>query len=392
MKDHYDVIVVGAGPAGSLAAKTAAEKGLKVLLLEKRQEIGEPVRCAEAITAKGLASFMEPDPKWISARIRRARFFSPSGRCIEFKDRNTDVAYILDRKLFDRDLARMAASSGADVYTKTQATGLILEHGQVKGITGKRMGEDFQAGAQVVVAADGVESRVARWAGISTTLRRGDIGACVQYHIVHPDIQGDCCEFYSGKGNCPGGYVWVFPKGDGEANVGLGTTLNVHAQKTPINYLDDFIAKKFPGASILQAFSGGVPVSRRLKRISTGGLVLVGDAGRLSDPATGEGILNGMISGQIAGNVIAAAIASGDVSADMLKRYDDEVYQHMGSVLDRNYRVKEFIVSVSDRRLNLVVGAIKLTQAERYFSVSRVSEEVFTTNLGLTGVLNLVFR
>ncbi len=392
MKDSYDVIVVGAGPAGSITAKTAAERGLSVLLIEKRQEIGEPVRCAEAISVKGLAEFIEPDQKWICAKIRHARFISPSGRSIEFKDRNNDIAYVLDRKLFDRDLARKAAGAGADIYSKTQATGLITEQGIVKGITGKCLGDDFEARAQVVVAADGIESRVARWAGINTTLRRPDIGACVQYHIVHPDVRSDCFEFYLGNRRCPGGYVWVFPKGDGEANVGLGMTLNVTSGKPPLSYLNDFVAERFPGASVLQAFSGGVPVGRRLQHISTDGLVLVGDAARLSDPATGEGILNGMISGRIAGNVIADAIASGDVSAGELKRYDDEISAHMGTVLDRNYLVKQFIMSCSDLELNLGISVLKMLQAERYFSTSRVYEEVFTTDLGMTGVLNLVFR
>lgn len=390
MKGHYDVIVVGAGPAGSVAAKTSAEHGLSVLLIEKRQEIGEPVRCAEAIDAKGLSDFTEPDPRWICAKIRRAKLFSPSGSCLEFRDDDKDVAYILERKLFDRELARRAARAGADVYTKTQATGLLVESGQVTGIRGKQLGDDFEAKARVVVAADGVESRVARWAGLNTAVRREDIGACAQYHLVHPSVERDCFEFYFGRKHVPGGYAWVFPKGDGEANVGLGTSLSGSGYDTALTCLKKFVAWRFPGASVLQAMAGGVTITGKLPRFSSGGIVLTGDAGRLSDPVTGEGIMNGMISGRIAGKVIAGAVASGDVSAGALRRYDAEVSKCLGPVLDRNYRLKNFLMQTSDIGVDLGFRAAKALKVER-IATSRLAEEVFSSTTG-NGILKLLFR
>ncbi len=142
MKDSYDVIVAGAGPAGSVAAKTAAERGLSVLLVEKKQEIGEPVRCAEGITAEGLRQFLEPDPKWICGCIRRAKFLAP-GASLTFSD-DCDAAYVLDRKVFDRELARQAAAAGADVITKTPVTGLIVENGLVAAFAGSAWARTFR--------------------------------------------------------------------------------------------------------------------------------------------------------------------------------------------------------------------------------------------------------
>lgn len=390
MKDYYDVIVVGAGPAGSIAAKTLAEHGLSVLLIEKRQEIGEPVRCAEAIDVKSLSRFMEPDPRWICAKIRRAKMYSPSGSCLEFRGEDKDVAYILERKLFDRDLARMAARAGADVYTKTQATGLLVENGQVTGIVGKHMGDDFEVKSRVVVAADGVESRVARWAGLNTTVRREDIGTCAQYHLVHPSVEKDCFEFYFGRKHAPGGYAWVFPKGEGEANVGLGASMSGPGCDNAHTCLKRFILWRFPGASVLQAMAGGVTITGKPSRLSSGGIVLAGDAGRLSDPVTGEGIINGMISGELAGNVIADAISRGDVSADALLPYDRAVSKCLGPVLDRNYRLKNFLMSTSDVRVDLGFRAAKAMRIER-ISTSRLAEEVFSSTTG-NGLLRLLFR
>jgi digeranylgeranylglycerophospholipid reductase len=134
MKDQYDVIVAGAGPAGSVAAKTAAMNGLSVLLIEKRQEIGEPVRCAEGILCDGMHDFIAPDPRWICGRIRRLGIYS-KGVVLNFEDER-DAIYVMDRKIFDRDLARSAAAAGVDVLTKTQATGLIVNGGQDCGVRG----------------------------------------------------------------------------------------------------------------------------------------------------------------------------------------------------------------------------------------------------------------
>ena len=145
MKSEYDVIIVGAGPAGSLAARTAAENGLEALLIEKRQEIGDPVRCAEGIGKAELKKFVQPDPKWISADLKMSRIFSPDGTMIELSEKmsGNEVGYVLERKIFDRELAKLAAKAGAEVQVKTQATGLIIENGFVCGIKGKQRGDDF---------------------------------------------------------------------------------------------------------------------------------------------------------------------------------------------------------------------------------------------------------
>ena len=374
MKEHYDVVVAGAGPAGSLAAKTAAERGLSVLLIEKKQEIGEPVRCAEGMTVEGLRGFFEPDPKWICSRIRRAKFFSP-GAGLTFSD-DRDFAYVMDRKVFDRDLARMAAAAGADVLTKTQATGLIVEGGAACGLRGKSLGDDFSVRAKAVVAADGVESRIGRWAGIDTSLALQDIASCAQYHLADIVLDAGCCEFYFGSQWAPGGYAWVFPKGEREANVGLGTVTSGGTPRRPIEYLDDFVRERFPGARVLETIAGGCPLRGRLSQLSAAGIVLVGDAGRLTDPLTGEGILNGMISGRIAGGVIADCIASGDVSAGALGAYDREVDRELGNALDRNYQVKEFLRKAGDMKLDLTFRTLRLLKVEK-MSVSQLLAEVF---------------
>lgn len=384
MKSAYDVIVVGAGPAGSIAARTAAEHGLDVLLIEKRQEIGDPVRCAEGTGKVGLMQFIDPDPRWICAEVTGARIFAPDGTCIELSEKlaGKEVGYVLERKIFDRAVAKTAAKAGAEVQVKTQATSLIIENGTVCGIRGKHRGDDFEARAKVVVGADGIESKVGKWAGINTTLKPKDIETCAQFLVTDIEIKADSCDFYLGNERAPGGYVWVFPKGKREANVGLGMLGSRFNGKHPIDYLREFMAWRFPHGKVIETVVGAVPASGMLKQLSTGGLVLVGDAGRVSDPITGGGIYNGMVSGRIAGNVIADAIKAGDVSAKKLQRYDWEVREALGKMLYRNYKAKEFVVKTSDEVMNAVAKSLAGVNFEN-MSVPKLLKEIITRNPGL---------
>jgi digeranylgeranylglycerophospholipid reductase len=384
MKSEYDVIVVGAGPAGSITARTAAENGLDVLLIEKRQEIGDPVRCAEGTGKLGLMQFMEPDPRWICAEVTGARIFAPDGTCVELSEKlaGKEVGYVLERKIFDRAVAKSAAKAGAEVQVKTQATSLIKDDGLVCGIGGKHRGDDFEARAKVVVGADGIESKIGKWAGIRTTLKPKDIETCAQFLVTDIDIKADSCDFYLGNDRAPGGYVWIFPKGKREANVGLGILGSRFTGKHPIDYLHEFMAWRFPEGKAIETVVGAVPASGMLKQLSTGGLVLVGDAGRVSDPITGGGIYNGMVSGRIAGNVIADAIKANDVSAKKLQRYDREVREALGKMLDRNYRAKEFIVRSNDDLMNSVAKSLQNVNFED-MSVPRLLKEIISRNPGL---------
>jgi len=135
MKSKYDVLVIGGGPGGALAARTAAEKGLSVLIAEKRPAIGAPVRCAEGIGKEAVAEFVKPDPRWISAELKGADIVAPDGTTMTLasEQAGSKVGYILDRKIFDRELVWQAAEAGADVSVKTRASAPILEGGTVKG-------------------------------------------------------------------------------------------------------------------------------------------------------------------------------------------------------------------------------------------------------------------
>ncbi|BAI61552.1 geranylgeranyl reductase [Methanocella paludicola SANAE] len=388
MKNNYDVIVVGAGPAGSVAATTAARKGLDVLLIEKRQEIGVPVRCAEGVIKAGLDEFIEYDPKWVCAEVRRGRIHAPDGNMLCFSQEDT-AGYILDRKIFDRSLAKTAAHAGSEVQVKTQATGLIIEDGCVKGITGKCRGQEFEARAKVIIGADGVESKIGRQAGLLGPLRLKDVESCAEFLVSGIDIDPDCLELYFGNKLSPGGYLWVFPKGKNEANIGVANLADRLNGAHPIDYLERYVSEHFPDGKIIQVVSGAVPVCNLPGRLSMSGLLLAGDGARLVDPLLGAGIMNAMISGRMAGNIAANAINAGDVSAKALKTYDHEIRSTIGKAIRRNYRVKEFIVGSSDLQMNLMIAAAKKLNVES-IPVSEIFLEVTTNGLPIMKVVRMV--
>jgi len=356
----YDVVVVGAGPAGSIAAKTAAEKGLDVLLIEKRQEIGAPVRCAEGVSKDSIAKFVEIDKKWIAAEVKGARIYSPDGTEIIMSEEmaGDEVGYVLERKIFDRHLARLAAKAGADVVVKTAATGLkrIKETGTVE-VSLRRLGEEYSVEAKIVIGADGVESRVGKWAGIDTTLKLSEIESCVQYLMTGIDFDPDYTYFWIGNEIAPGGYIWLFPKGNGAANVGIGVLPSM-AKKSPREYLDAFVNEHFPDGEIVEVVAGGVPVSGPIETAVADNVMLAGDAARHADPITGGGIANAMKGGYFAGIVAAEAVEKKDYSKKMLAKYDELWKNDFGKILHRNKILQQKLIKMDDKTLNKLAHSI----------------------------------
>jgi len=354
----YDVVVVGAGPAGSMAAKTAAENGLNVLMVEKRQEIGVPVRCAEGVSKAELANFVEIDKKWIAAEVVGAKIYAPNGAEIVLAEEHAgnEVGYILERKIFDRHLARLAVKAGADVIVKTAAIGLERKDGTVK-VKLKRMGEEWEVEAKIVVGADGVESRIGKLAGIDTTLKLSEIESCTQYLMSNIDFDPDYTYFWMGNEIAPGGYIWLFPKGERIANVGIGV-MPSKAKKEAKEYLDDFVDERFKDGKIVEVVAGGVPVRGEIETAVADNVMLAGDAAHHADPITGGGIINALKAGKYAGIVAAEAVEKKNYSAEFLRKYDELWKNDFGKTLRRNKILQEKILSMDDETLNKLVGSL----------------------------------
>ncbi len=351
MRDSYDCIVVGAGPGGSWAAKHAADAGLKVLLLEKDREVGVPVRCAEGVGEASLKMVVEPRDRWIASIVTGAVLVSPDGQEVVLEN-GKERGYVLERKIFDYDLAMMAAEAGADVLTKAYVCGLLKPNGKVEGVRVRHMGKSYDIRARVVIGADGVESRVGRWAGLRTNIKLKDMESCLQMTLANIRVDSRYIWLYFGKEVAPGGYLWVFPKSDTVANVGLGISGDYARRRAAAHYLKDFVDRNFPDAAVLYTVVGGVPCAPTLKKIVGDGVMLVGDAAHQANPISGGGIVTAMMAGRIAGKVAAAAVKEDDVSERRLQEYPEQWHRLEGKNHERLYRVKKAVHRLSDEDLN----------------------------------------
>jgi digeranylgeranylglycerophospholipid reductase len=356
-KDQFDIVVVGGGPGGALAAWAAASQGVDVLLIEKDREIGVPVRCAEGIAAETVRKFIDPDPRWISAHIEGLRLYAPSGECLEFVEEG--LGYVLERRVFDRELANRAGKAGAEIRVSSCATGLEYDQGQLCGVRMNTRGREYTVRCSLVIAADGVESRVARWAGINTLIALRDLEVTTQYLLDNVTTDKGYCEFFVGQNIAPGGYVWIFPKSADTANVGIGVCGRYTRTKSSTAYLHEFIEQRLPDSKPLGMVVGSVPVAHTLDEVFTDGLMVVGDAAHQVNPVSGGGIGTAMIAGEIAGRVGAEAIKAGDVSKKRLSLYRKEWDEVYGNHQRRVYRIKEAIHKLKDETFNATAARLK---------------------------------
>ncbi|HVO72768.1 MAG TPA: NAD(P)/FAD-dependent oxidoreductase [Ignavibacteriaceae bacterium] len=348
MKDKYDIIVVGAGPAGSMAARFAAEKDVSVLMLEKDRDVGYPVRCGEAISRKGASEFIEPDEKWIAAHINKFSLNSPDGTevIIEFDEEG----FILERRIFDYELAKSAANWGAEILTRAYVDGLLFENGRVSGVKYEFRGEPREAKAKIVIAADGVESRIGRWAGLKTFTDFREMECCAQITAGKINVDKNTCYFYFGEEFAPGGYFWIFPKGNDTANVGLGISGLEGKKRSALSFLSSFMAKSYPDSPVLTSIAGGVPCSITLGKISAPGIMLAGDAAHQVNPLSGGGIASGMIGGSIAGRIAAEAVKLN--KPDHIFSYDKEWHERIGRKHEIYNKIKNGIYAFNDEKFN----------------------------------------
>jgi digeranylgeranylglycerophospholipid reductase len=361
--NDYDVVVVGAGPAGTSTARWAARNGARVLVVEKRQEIGSPVRCGEGISRSWLDSVdLTLDSRSVACEVKGAKIVSPNGTPFYLSETmaGNEVGLVLDRVFFDKLLAKNAAKAGADIMLKTSALGLIMEGGKVVGVKVRSFGETEEIRCGCVVGADGFESQVGRWAGLDTALVPKDVTTCLQYRLTNIEQEHEYCQFYLGS-VAPGGYVWVFPKDEDTANVGLGVQLSRLKEPGEVKgYLDRFIESQ-PGlkrGSPLDIVSGAVSVCAPIERTVADGVLLVGDSARQIDPITGGGISNSCRAGRVAGEVLAKATEKGDFSAKFLQAYEEGWRDLLEDHLYRNWMAKEKLVTLSDETFDNVIETL----------------------------------
>ncbi|MBU2760066.1 NAD(P)/FAD-dependent oxidoreductase [Acidithiobacillus sulfurivorans] len=311
-----DVLIIGAGPAGTAAARAAAYKGLRVLCVDRRAQIGLPVQCAEFVPMPLLRTVHETQ-----ARVQDVAGMMtvlPSG----LAHHSVFPGIMIDRGRFDQGLAELAQAAGAEVKTRCTFLAWDGRHAQIKLSTG----EIQEVEPLLMIAADGPHSPVAEAIG----LPHQQVVYTRQYTVPLNHPYADTDIFLSDA--FPGGYGWLFPRGP-VANLGLGADKRFEDNlKLPLEHLhQQMVERGIIGPEVLGRTGGAIPVGG-LRTMIHGNVLLCGDAAGLTHPITGAGIPAAVISGEAVG-LAAAAFLSGD--EDALESYEEDMQDQFGPALRR---------------------------------------------------------
>jgi len=370
---NYDVVVVGGGPAGCMAAKYAAKAGASTLIIEEDAAIGEPVQCAGLISTRALEeSELRNRNSFINCEIKGAVVHSPSYELT--LESPAQRAFAIRRNIFDRELAKEAQKEGADIILDSKVKTVRKRDGEKKLtiITATTNGaKEIRAG--VVIGADGVKSTVAQLAGL--TVARSSL-SCVQMEVDYETGEDTFAEIFVGKSIAPGFFAWTIPLGaENRARIGLCIDKRVSSHSNPLLFLKrnlaehPVIVKKYKG-TVFSRTAGRIPIPvnaglrgqrhRTVKIDDETGILLVGDAAAQIKPITGGGVYYSMKCGKMAGAIAAQACLIEDMK--VLNNYERRWRNEIGKEIAFGLKIHRLRCVMSDKDVDTIIHM--LSQSE----------------------------
>ncbi len=387
--DEFDVIVVGAGPSGCSTSFFCAKKGLKVLLIDKSIFPRDKI-CGDAESGKTVG-VLKKMGLWSKAKqlphgsTRGIILSSPNGYQVNIKypenDGRQGEGMICPRKIFDNFLFQETKKIVAKTIEGFTVTDLVKENNQVVGVKGIKNNEEKVFFGKIIVGADGANSIVALKTGLNKIDPKHQ---CIASRAYYDNVEGltPNIEIHFIESVLPG-YFWIFPLEGKQANVGVGIlTSEIKKQnKKIIQTMLDVIEKeplfreRFKNAKRISEIKGWtLPMASKRKKLVGNGFLLVGDAGNLIDPFSGEGMGNGMTSGLIASETIFNAIKENDLSEKKLSEYEKKLWSEIGEEVKTSYLLQR--MGKIKPLLNFVIKkAATKKQVQEIISGMLVNEE-----------------
>jgi len=343
----YNAIVVGGGPIGSYTAGRLAEKGHRILVLERKLRVGESVCCTGIIGQECVNTFSIED-RVILRHLNSASLFSPSGNRLYIK-REEPQAYILDRVAFDIAMAERAQKVGAEYIFNSRVTDITFEEDGVSVNVSCR-GKESKIRSQAVVIACGFTPGLNRKLGLGGF---GDFTTGAQVEVKTAGI--DEVEVYFGD-MAPGFFAWIAPTTPSMARVGL------LSRKKPGFYLGNWLAHLAEQGRITSAevelSHGRIPL-KPPHRTYGERMVVVGDAAGQVKPTSGGGIYYGLLGADVAVKTLHQALVDGDLSAKRLARYERGWRKKLGRELRIGYWARKLYEQLSDRQIDRIFEIVK---------------------------------
>ena len=355
----FDVIVVGAGPIGSVTAEALARTSLRVALLEEHPSIGLPNHCSGLISPRTLELAGVAEEAVGLARFSSARVWGPGGKHLWLRS-NSVQAIAIDRPRFDQLLAKRAVDAGATLMLDTQAHRFVRleERVQVEARAGE---STLHLYAPLLIGADGANSRVARWMGKKPAC---EIIPAIKADVIFQGSGTDSIEIFVGNSIAPGWFGWIIPLQGGVARIGIGAT------RAPRRYFESFldlIRRKFGDFVVEGTRSASLPLGPA-RDFVVDNVMLVGAAARQTKPTTGGGIYFGIQAAQLAAATAAKAVERGDCSHRKLAEYERAWHRSGGRELVYGHWLRRGFRSLSDKGLDLIVELFGQSWAQNWLS------------------------
>lgn len=364
---NVDVLVVGAGPAGSTAARLCAASGLRTLLIEEHPEVGCPTHCTGKLSVHAFERFALPS-SLIQTPLRAAALYAPDGTVARLRRPVVD-SYVVDRDPFDRYLAEQAAASGAEVITGARARTIARIDDHMMRVEVDRREGWLSIGAPLVIDAEGANPVLPPQLGIAPrrTLVHG-----LQYELDGAAVEAeDAPDLYFGRDVAPGFFAWLMPIGGRRGRLGLAVDPRLTI-RPPVYYLDRLqashpaVASRVRGANIVRKLAGRIPILGLRRPSFTNGMLVVGDAAGQVKATSGGGIYFSMLAGELAARAAARYLgANTDGRRDALAAYERDWQSAFGREVRFTTIVRQALNRLPDRHTSAVIGALATDEALR---------------------------
>ena len=334
----YDVIIVGAGPAGSAAAQTCAAHGLSTLCIEEHGTIGYPVQCAGLLSNAAFAECRITDRSVLN-RVSGARVITGAGSEILI-DAKVQKAVVVDRAAVDREMAGSAADAGAEYRLKTSVYGIRESTVLTRGVYGNE-----EHTFKILIAADGPRSTIARQYGMKR--------ATMFLSGIQADIPHDCDPRFVAiyPDASPEFFAWSVPTGPGRIRVGL-------CGQTQVKERFALFIKQFGTASITHLVTGTLPLGL-MPRTYGHRTLFVGDAAGFAKPTSGGGMYTGIRSARHAAATAIGCCERGIFDNAALAEYERRCQADFGGELELGFRLFGMRQNVSTEDMDRIVQALK---------------------------------
>ena len=367
----FDIVIVGAGPAGSSAAHEAARNGSSVALLEKESVVAETVRTSGVTWIKDAQSFGIPDDCYNP--IKNYSFCSPTNTVTISDD--VAKAAVLDVRKTYRHLAKQAQESGAKLFVDTNVTDVITdEQKKPIGVIAKSTDKEIKFNAKVIIDCSGFQSVVGKMLGLVTQWER--FGAGAEYEVRAENVDDKTWWLMVGQKYSPAGYAWIFPVGGDIVRIGVGVG-KPESDVDPTERLNELMENKegpikdLGEITKIEFHYGLIPNDGLSRKTVYDNLILVGDSAGQANPLVLEGIRYAIRFGRVAGKVASDAIKNDDTSENALRPYETDWKKAIESKINSASKVQNRWIGLSDEQWEKELDVISELSADEFLDFIR---------------------